>query len=693
MAAGTGNDIPIAGIALDTSGLERAVTESNRLLNQLVESTKKNTEEQHKSAEALEHLWEVAREYIAFEAVKAVIEKATEAMVEFEEANLRLEAVLKATGHSAGLTFQQLQDNARALQHNSNFGINDIERATAVLVTFRSIQGDTLTQTIRLSADIAEVFGQDIQGAAVQLGKALEDPIAGLTALRRIGVTFSSSQKEVIKNLEETGHHLEAQRELLKGVEIQVGGTAAAMNVGLGGAIAGAKNAWHDFLATAADDQPIISTIVESLRAWQELLEAIPKTARQRMEVELVDVDDRQKQVEGDLSPERKKYLDQFTTQSSTYRVLMGEEKEYIALKERRAQLEAGIHQIIRAEVAEQKEATEAAKKAGEERKHELSPEQIEAAKQRAKELAKIRTDLETTLRLGITTGGESELEHGIKHLVELGASKGLLDLQRQVNLLTYSAKLWEESWASMSREAEATEKRADDFVEKLKEENAALQGNIKYEKDRADAVRKYGEQTVRALEVEHDVLEQLKKEAEATGKAMEEAAKQADASWQEAAESFATNFQSLIERTLTGTIHSFRDFAHEVFSIIAQIAAKMAAEQILTSAISAAGNHLPGFGGFNPAGDATGNSVAAAAGGTPTDMREAPASLGGAARLRAGGTTVVHITQQHTYQALDAEGMADLMERHKGAVASATLSAIQASPAIARAIVHSGTR
>jgi phage-related minor tail protein len=678
VAAGTGNDIPIAGIALDTSGLERAVTESNRLLNQLVDATKKNTEEQHKSAEALKHLWEVAREYIAFEAVKAVIEKVTEAMVEFEEANIRLEAVLKATGHSAGLTFQQLQDNARDLQHNSNFGINDIERATAVLLTFRSVQGDTLKETIRLSADIAEVFGQDIQGAALQLGKALEDPIAGLTALRRIGVTFSASQKEVIRQLEESGHHLEAQRELLKGVEIQVGGTAQAMNVGLGGAIAGAKNAWHDFLATAADDQPIISTIIESLRYWQELLEAIPKTARQRLEVELVGVDERQKQVEGDLSPERKQYLDQFTTQSSTYRVLMGEEKEYIALKEKRAYIEAAIHQIMRAEVAEQHEATEAAAKAAKDKKAELTPEQIEAAKQRAKELAKIRTDLETTLRLGVTSGGESELEHGIKHLVELGASKGLLDLQHQVNLLTYSAKLWGEAWAAMSREAEESDKRAADYMEKLKEENAALQSNTKYQKDRADAVRRYGEQAVVAIEVEHDVLEQLKKEAAATGKAMDEAAKQADQAWLDAGQSFATDFQSLIERALTGTIHSFRDFAHEVFAIIAQIAARMAAAQLINSGVSAAGNFVPGFGGFgdgNLGGDA-----------------HLPVSSVSAS-LRAGGATVVQVTQQHIYQAIDATGMADLMEKHKHAVASATLSAIQSSPAIARAIVHSGSR
>ena len=62
----------------------------------------------------------------------------------------------------------------------------------------------------------------------MQLGKALEDPIKGITALARSGVTFTEQEKEKIKVLVESGQILEAQNMVLGAIEKQVGGTAAA---------------------------------------------------------------------------------------------------------------------------------------------------------------------------------------------------------------------------------------------------------------------------------------------------------------------------------------------------------------------------------------------------------------------------------------------------------------------------------
>jgi hypothetical protein len=63
---------------------------------------------------------------------------------------------------------------------------------------------------------------------AVQLGKALQDPIKGLTALSRSGVTFNETEKERIKTLVESNQVGEAQKLILKAIEQQVGGTAEA---------------------------------------------------------------------------------------------------------------------------------------------------------------------------------------------------------------------------------------------------------------------------------------------------------------------------------------------------------------------------------------------------------------------------------------------------------------------------------
>ena len=47
--------------------------------------------------------------------------------------------------------------------------------------------------------DMAEIFGS-VDSAAMQLGKALNDPVNMMGALTRAGVTFSEEQKEMIKN-------------------------------------------------------------------------------------------------------------------------------------------------------------------------------------------------------------------------------------------------------------------------------------------------------------------------------------------------------------------------------------------------------------------------------------------------------------------------------------------------------------
>jgi hypothetical protein len=63
---------------------------------------------------------------------------------------------------------------------------------------------------------------------AVALGKALEDPIKGITALAKSGVTFTEQEKEKIKTLVESNRLLEAQDMVLNAIEKQVGGTSEA---------------------------------------------------------------------------------------------------------------------------------------------------------------------------------------------------------------------------------------------------------------------------------------------------------------------------------------------------------------------------------------------------------------------------------------------------------------------------------
>ncbi|MEA3641305.1 MAG: DUF4214 domain-containing protein [Lamprobacter sp.] len=150
---------------------------------------------------------------------------------------LRTEAILKATGHTAGLTAQQLKDNASALALATLQSVEGVEQAQQILLTFRSVSGDTFTRATELAADLATVTGGNLNSAMTQLGKALEDPVKGLNAMTRSGVSFTEAQKEIIKTLAETNRQAEAQAMILDELARQYGGVARKEAEGYAGAV------------------------------------------------------------------------------------------------------------------------------------------------------------------------------------------------------------------------------------------------------------------------------------------------------------------------------------------------------------------------------------------------------------------------------------------------------------------------
>jgi len=148
----------------------------------------------------------------------------------------QVEAGLASTGSAVGYTSEQLQNMARDLQNKSLFGDEVILKdATAQLLTFTNIAGDNFERTQAVALDLATRLDGDLKSASIQLGKALNDPVANLTALSRAGIQFSSDQKAVIKSLAEGGELAQAQTIILAELEKQYGGSAeAAAAAGMG---------------------------------------------------------------------------------------------------------------------------------------------------------------------------------------------------------------------------------------------------------------------------------------------------------------------------------------------------------------------------------------------------------------------------------------------------------------------------
>ena len=153
-----------------------------------------------------------------------------------QKAIAQVEAGLKSTGHAANRTSQELQNMAADLQKKTIFGDEEIlQFATAQLLTFTNIAGEQFDRTQVMALDLATRLDGDLKSASIMLGKALNDPVANLSALSRAGIQFSEEQKETIKDLAETNRLAEAQTMILEELERQYGGSAeAAALAGMG---------------------------------------------------------------------------------------------------------------------------------------------------------------------------------------------------------------------------------------------------------------------------------------------------------------------------------------------------------------------------------------------------------------------------------------------------------------------------
>jgi len=153
-----------------------------------------------------------------------------------QKAIAQVEAGLKSTGNQVGKTSKELQKMASDLQKTTLFGDEDIlQGATAQLLTFTNIAGEQFERTQKMALDLATRLQGDLKSASIMLGKALNDPVANLSALSRAGIQFSTEQKELVKSLVETNRLADAQTIILNELEKQYGGSAkAAREAGLG---------------------------------------------------------------------------------------------------------------------------------------------------------------------------------------------------------------------------------------------------------------------------------------------------------------------------------------------------------------------------------------------------------------------------------------------------------------------------
>jgi len=206
--------------------------------------------------------------------------------------------IIEQTGGAANVTARELKD--LSAEESMLTGVDKalVTEGNNVLLTFKGLRdeagagNDVYTRTSRVMLDMASVMGTDAKSAAVQLGKALNDPVANLGALGRAGVQFTQDQKDQIKSLAETGHLLEAQKIILGELESEFGGVAEAAADGS----AKIKNSFQQIKETigqvlvqpvddAAQSLTDYTIVLErAKKAWEDLFGPMKDTTDQQDE-------------------------------------------------------------------------------------------------------------------------------------------------------------------------------------------------------------------------------------------------------------------------------------------------------------------------------------------------------------------------------------------------------------------------
>lgn len=189
----------------------------------------------------------------------------TDELFEMQKASAQTEAGIKSTGGAAKVTKTEIERLAQSLMKKSGVDDQLIQQGENLLLTFTNVRNevgkgnDVFNRATKAALDLSVKGFGDMSSTSKMLGKALQDPVKGMTAMSRAGVTFTAGQKETIKALVENGKNLEAQKMILAEVEKQVGGAADAF----GKTAPGQIGVFKEELAGVGAD--LVSNVIPSL--------------------------------------------------------------------------------------------------------------------------------------------------------------------------------------------------------------------------------------------------------------------------------------------------------------------------------------------------------------------------------------------------------------------------------------------
>ena len=240
------NNITIK-IASDVSSAVSGINQVNQKLDQLQATNEKT----RKSLAAISAGFTAVTSAVGIvaNAISVVVDLGkdlTNAYTLQEQAEIRLQSVLKATQNAVGMSAGEMLELADSLQKVTTYSDQEILAVEQMLAATRLIGRDIVPEATLAILDMAAAAGEDATGAAQRLAKALSNPAGEMESLKEAGIQLTEEQKRNIEKVQEQNGLYEAQKLLLQEVAGTYGGMATAIASTDTGKLEQLQNAWQD---------------------------------------------------------------------------------------------------------------------------------------------------------------------------------------------------------------------------------------------------------------------------------------------------------------------------------------------------------------------------------------------------------------------------------------------------------------
>ena len=260
----------------DSRKLERAFARSSRSAKSFNRDMSRNfTATARVTSSLARTLTGLGAGFVGLAGVGLVIREAFGEMAQAQKVSAQTAAVLESTGGAAGVTADDIRTMSESLMQLSGADDEVIQSGANMLATFTQVRNeagrgnDIFTRATAAALDMSFALGIDMTQASLRLGKALNDPVRGITALRRSGVQFTKSQEKQIKAWVESGQIVRAQKAILRELNTEFGNSARAAGDTLPGKLNILKESLRNLAGTIAEQlSPKIKEVVDRLNVW-----------------------------------------------------------------------------------------------------------------------------------------------------------------------------------------------------------------------------------------------------------------------------------------------------------------------------------------------------------------------------------------------------------------------------------------